>query len=164
MSRISQAAVAKAVCKVRAMDIKQKERLADEVFLEQPNMLAAVLVLTRFGVSMAKLDFVIDLLLICFQSMKESGLAWPVISEEEQERQMQRYVATVKFSEDLSPALKDQTVRQYIDNHPEKALLAYVQTEVMQWMTRVVAEESDKFAMIAAITLVNCIAYVPIRS
>lgn len=164
MSRISQGAVVNAVRKVRAMDIKQKEQLADEVFLDQPNMLAAVLVLTRFGVSMVKLDFAIDLLLICFQAMKESCLVWPVISEDEQERQMQRCVATVKFSEDLSRNLQDQTVRQYIDDHPEKALLAYVQTEVVQWMTRVVPEESDKFVMIAATTLVNCIAYVPMRS
>ena len=57
MSRISIPAVANAVRKVRAMDIKQKEKLVDAVFLEQPNMLAAVLVLPRFGVSMAKLDF-----------------------------------------------------------------------------------------------------------
>ncbi len=161
MSRISIPAVANAVRKVRAMDIKQKEKLVDAVFLEQPNMLAAVLVLPRFGVSMAKLDFLIDLLLICFQSMKESGQAWPVISEDEQERQMQRCVATAKFSEDLSPTLQDQAVRQYIDDHPEKALLAYVQTEVVQWMARIVPEESDKFVMLAATTLVNCIAYAP---
>lgn len=161
-SRISRNALTQAIRKVSSMDLKQKEQLADEVFRDQPNMLAASLVLKQFGVSLAKMDFVIDILLICFQAMKESGLVWPVISEDEQERQMRRYVATVKFNEDLSASLKNESLRQYIDNHPEKALLAYVQTETASWLTRVVPEESDTYVMIAAATFVNCIAHVPL--
>ena len=160
-SRISMGALAQAIRKVRAMDLKQKEQLADEVFRDQRNMLAATLVLKQFGVSLAKMDFVIDMLFICFQAMKESGLVWPMISEDLQERQMQRLVATVKFSEDLNASLKDESMRQYIDDHPEKVLLAYVQTETAGWLTGVVPEESDKYVMLATATFVNCIAHVP---
>ena len=44
----------------------------------------------------------LDILLICFQAMKESGLTWPLITEDEQDKQLARYVAAVKFGEDLN--------------------------------------------------------------
>ena len=43
MSRISRASLDRAIGKVRAMDLKQKEQLADEVFRTQPHMLASFL-------------------------------------------------------------------------------------------------------------------------
>jgi hypothetical protein len=43
MSRISQNHLVKAIAKVRAMDTAQKERLADEIFHAQPNLLGSVL-------------------------------------------------------------------------------------------------------------------------
>ena len=35
--------------------------------------------------------------MVCFQAMKESGVKWPLITEDDQDRQMKRYVTTVKF-------------------------------------------------------------------
>ncbi len=161
MSRISRAALAKAILKVQAMDTGQKEQLAGEVFLAQPNMLAAFAVQKQFGVSLVKMDFVAEIMLICFQAMKESGLTWPVISQDEQECQMQRYVAMVKFGEDMSERLRAKSVQQTIDDHPEKELFAHVQSATAQWLARIVPEESDKYVMMAVATFVNCIAYVP---
>lgn len=51
-------------------------------------------------------------------------------------------------------------MRQYLADHPEKDLLAYVTAETSKWMTRIVAEESDKYVMLAIWNLVNCIAFV----
>ena len=48
----------------------------------------AQLVQQKLGVSAPKMDFLIEIMLICFQAMKESGLIWPRISTDEQERQM----------------------------------------------------------------------------
>ena len=47
--------------------------------------------------------------------MKESGLSWPLITADEQEKQLARYVATVKFGEDLSATLKNIAMEQYIN-------------------------------------------------
>ena len=94
MSRLSTESVEKAVDAVQAMDRAQKERLADEIFRMQPNMLGSILVLPRLGVPMEKVEFAVGVLLVCFQAMKESGLAWPVITEDEQERQLARFGAT----------------------------------------------------------------------
>jgi hypothetical protein len=73
MSRIPRRAVVSAVVKVRAMELTQKERLVDELFQEQSHVFGSFLVQRKFGVSLAKMDFLLDIVLICFQAMKESG-------------------------------------------------------------------------------------------
>lgn len=162
MSRISCKALAQAIIKVRVMGMQQKERLADEIFRVQPHLLASVVVQKQMGVSLEKMDFLFDLLFICFQAMRESGLSWPLITEDEQDRQLGRYVGSVKFGEDLGTSLRDQATRQYVENHPEKELLAYVEVEIVNWLQRIVPEETDKYVMLAAANLVNCIAFVPL--
>src|ERR1035437_6412005 len=113
MSRISPQALAGAIQKIRAMSISQKEMVADELFRDQPNMLGSVLVQKQMGVSFEKIEFLLEILLICFQAMKESGLTWPLITEDEQEKQLTRYVATVKFGDDLSAPLQEHAMKQY---------------------------------------------------
>jgi hypothetical protein len=164
MSRISPVAVARAMSAVKAMNLKQKEAVVDEIFLSQPHMLGSVLVLQKFGVSMEKMEFAFELLLLCFQAMKESGLTWPLITEDEQELQLQLYTTTVKLGEDLSPALRDRLMRQYIENHPEKNLLACVWSETAIWLKSIASEDSDKYVMMVAANLVNCIAFVPVSA
>jgi hypothetical protein len=44
-------------------------------------------------------------------------------------------------------------------SHPEKWLVAYVSSELTSWLKRIVPEESDKYVMLAAWNLVNCIAF-----
>ena len=160
MSRISRNAMVQAISKVRAMDANQKEQLADEVFRVQSHLLGSFLVQTRLGVSLEKMEFLLDILLVSFQAMKESGLPWPLITEDELDRQSRRFVAITKFGDDLSESLRNRSMLQYIEDHPEKELLAYVQMETMKWLKRIVAEESDKYVMLAAWSIVNCIAFV----
>ena len=88
----------RAVAIVQAMDPKQKEQLADELFHAQPNMLASVLVLRQLGVSLQKIDFALVILFVCFQAMEESGLTGPVITEDEQDRQLRRFTAITQLS------------------------------------------------------------------
>jgi hypothetical protein len=161
MSRITRYALARAVAKVRAMDATQKEQLADELFRLQPHVVASLLVQKQLRVSPEKLDFLVEIVLICFHAMKESGLSWPLITEDEQDRQMRRFVATVHFHHDLPGSLCDRAMKQYIEAHPESELLAFVNVEAANWLQRVVPEESDKYVVMAAFNLVNCIAFLP---
>ena len=100
------------------------------------------------------------MLFIFFLAMKESGLTWPVITEDDQDRQLRRFTAISRFTDDLSDDLRVRSMQQYIADHPEKELLAYVTVETNKWMARSVPEESDKYAMLAIWNLVNCIAFV----
>jgi hypothetical protein len=161
MSRISMRELAAAITKIRAMDMKQKEAFVDELVREQPHMFASFLVQQQMGVSFEKMEFLLEILLICYQAMRESGKRWPLITEDEQDRQMSRYVAAVKFGENLSPALSDRAMQQYIAAHPEQPLLAFVTSELAAWLGRITPEDTDNYVMLAATNLVNCIAFVP---
>ena len=55
--------------------------------------------------------------------MKESGLSWPLITEDEQDRQLGRYVAAVQFGDDLSEQLRDRAMKQYIEGIRSKRCL-----------------------------------------
>lgn len=146
------------------MDLAGKVALAEEVSLKQPNLLASCLVQSKLGVAAESVEFLLNILLVCFQAMKGSGHDWLLISEDAQARQMQRYVAAVHFSEDINdPTLADAARKRYLDNHPEAPLLAFVLSECNLWLQdlgrRGTETESDKFVMMAAVNMVNCIAH-----
>jgi hypothetical protein len=161
MSRISHDALLRAIVAVQKMDDVQKMKLADEIFLRQPNMFGSFLVLPSLGVSNKKLGLAFDSLLLCFQAMKESGLKWPVITEDDIDRQSARTTAIIKFYDSFSEShLRKSSAQQYIDDHTEKELLAWVITMGNDWLKSVIPEESDKFVVHVAVNLVNCIANV----
>lgn len=146
------------------MDITQQIALTDEIYIKQPNLLASCLVQARLGADENTVGFLLNILLVCYQAMLESGLDWPLISADEQERQLARTVAAVNFSENLREPTAAETARaQYLASHPEQPLLAFVLGEFGGWLrelARTHAEkESDKFVMMAAVNLVNCIAF-----
>eukprot|EP01037_Dinobryon_pediforme_P020074 gene20074-20611_t len=147
-----------------AQDVSQAAPIpAASIGEEQPNMFGSFLVQKQMGVSFEKMEFLLEILLICFQAMKESGLTWPLITEDEQDKQLARYVATVKFGEDLSSSLQDLAMKQYIENHPEQYLLAFVTVETKDWLSRIALEKTDNYVMLAAANFVNCIAFVPMH-
>ena len=160
--------LAAAIRKVRAMSVKEKEALADEIHLHQPHLLASCLVQPRLGVEQAAVEFLLNILLVCYQSMKESGLQWSVITKDEQERQMQRWIGAVQFSEHAIGSAADWAREQYASQHPEQPLLAFVVSETNQWLREIsernAEAQSDKVVMMASVNLVNCIAGATISS
>ena len=82
MQRINLPVIVQAQRAVQRMSLEQKVALTDEIFKEQPTLLASILVLPRMGVAMAQLDVAIHVLLVTFQAMKLSGHQWPVVTED----------------------------------------------------------------------------------
>jgi hypothetical protein len=168
MSRITIDNITAAIRKVRAMSLKEKEALADEIHRCQPHMLASCLVQSRLGVEPAAIEVLLNILLVCYQAMKESGLQWPVITEDEQERQMQRWIGAVQFSEHAAGSVADAARAQYAGQHPEQPLLGFVLSETNQWLREISQRDgeadSDKFVMMASMNLVNCIAAAAVTS
>ena len=111
MSRISTDAMARALIAAQAMDLQQKEQLADEIFRAQPNLLGSVVVLPQLGVALSKVEFAVEILFVCFLATKESGLTWPVITEVDQDRQLQRFVAITRFGNDLGESLRERSMQ-----------------------------------------------------
>lgn len=160
MSRISQSSLVSAIKALQTMDMKQKALLADEIFREQPNLLGSVLVLPQLGVSLQKIEFALEILFVCFKAMKASGLVWPIVSEDDMDRQSRRFTVIIHFAGDLNERLREDSMQQYIASHPEKELLAYVQSVSAKWSARIVPEESDKYVMLATWNMVICLAFV----
>jgi hypothetical protein len=163
--RISLDQLTAAVQKVEAMTLAEKSALIDEIHQEQPNLLASCLVQPRLGVTQEKLEFLLHVLLVCFQAMKQSARHWPVISEDLQEQQLERVVGSVLFSEDIAnPLLASQARAQYLADHPESPLFTYVVNQCQSWLLDLARNrqeaESDKYVMLAAVNIVNCIAHV----
>ncbi len=160
--RIDQPTLIRAITDVGAMSDSAKETLAAQIQHEQPHLFGSCLVQARLGVPMEKLAFLLHLLFVCYQAMKLTGISWPVISEDELDRQLQRFAGLVKFSDGLSSDLRTTSASQFAADHPEPELLAYVQVETSAWLARVEHEDADKYLLLAAWNLVNCIAYVPL--
>jgi hypothetical protein len=162
--RISIHDVVVAAKRVHGMTQAQKLHLVDEIYEAQPNLLASCLAQPQLGVAPESVEFLLYLLFTAFEAMKESPFDWPMISEVEQEQQLQRLVGSVKFSEELGdPALANTAREQYLVDHPEQPLLAFVLGEVRPWLhdltSRGAGSESDKYVMMAAVNMVNCIAH-----
>ena len=157
---LTQASVAHAAVDIQGMSAAQKVALADEIFIQQPNLLASILVLPRMGVDMTQLEVPIHILLVTFQAMKLSGHAWPVVTEDMQDGCMQRLTARMRFNEGLSPELANGLVQQFCDEHPERYLLAFVYGYLGEHDLLSARTEAEKFLMLAVFNLVECVALV----
>lgn len=140
------------------MTFQDRERLADEVHAVQPNLFYSVLTLQQFGATLAQIEVVLNLLFVFHEAMKISGLTWPVISEDVQERCLKRISARARFIEGLSPQLQARATADAVGDHPEQQLLAYVYGKFKDSGLLGIKTEAEKMLMLAALNLVECIA------
>jgi hypothetical protein len=134
--------------------------LADEIFAQQPNLLASILALPRMGVGMVELEVPLHILLVTFQAMKHSGHVWPIVTEDVQDGCMQRLTARARFNEGLPGNLADKVVQQFCDEHPERNLLAFVYGYLGEHDLLRVRTEAEKYLLVAALNLAECVAFV----
>jgi hypothetical protein len=150
--------LAAAIRAAAAMDIKEKERICDTIHATQPNLLASVMALRSFGISMATIEIVLNILIVLHLAIVESGQVLATVTEDEQDRQLSRYTASVRFAKGLDAASFMRSLEQTTAYRKERFLLAYVLSTLMRSGIATQKEEKAKFPMLAAINLVNCIA------
>ena len=158
MPSISSRLLVDAVLRVERMSFKARERLADEIHDRQPNLFFSVLALQRCGASLEQIEVVLNLLFVFYEAMRASGRTWPVISEDVQDRCLQRISARVRFIEGLTAQQQAQAVSDAITDHPEQQLLAYVFGKFRDHGLHGIETEAEKMLMLAALNLVECIA------
>lgn len=158
MGVITQAVMVQAAIDVNGMSPSQKVRLADEIFAQQPNLLASILVLPNMGVDMLTLEVPLHILFAAFQAMKLSGHTWPLISEDVQDRCLQRLTARARFNEGLPKHLADQMVQQFCDEHRQRHLLAFVYGYLGDHDLMQVRTDAEKYLMLSVLNLVECLA------
>lgn len=160
MGRLTQRVVIEADVDVRRMSHDQKVRLADEIYAQQPNMLASILALPRMGVDMAQLEVTLHILLVTFQAMKLSGHHWPLVTEDIQDGCLQRLTARALFNEGVPEDLATKVVEQFHYEHAERYLLAFVYGYLGDHDLMDVRTEAEKYLMLGALNLVECLAFV----
>lgn len=158
MASISSRNLVSAVRRVERMDLRDRERLAEEVHAQQPNLFFSVLVLQRYGATLEQLEVVLIVLLVFHEAMKGSGKRWPVISEDVQERCLARIAGRVRFIEGLTPQLRAQATANAVGDHSEQQLLAYVFGKLKEKGLLGIETEAEKMLILAALNLVECIA------
>ena len=142
----------------RAHGLPDRERLAEKVHAQQPNLFFSVLALQRHGATLAQVEVVLNLLLVFHESMQISGRAWPVISEDVQERCLTRISGRVRFIEGLTPQQQTQATSDAVGDHSEKQLLAYAFGKFKENGLLDIKTEAGKMLILAALNLVECIA------
>jgi len=113
MTLLTQSVMGRANIDVNRMSPQDKVALAEDIHARQPNLLASILVLPRYGVDMLQLEVAIHLKLVAFQAMKHCGYALPTISEDVQEACLQRLTATMRFTEGVPPDLVEQMITNF---------------------------------------------------
>src|SRR5215470_9260944 len=114
---VSAAHLAVAITTAASMDIREKERICDRIYAAQPNLLGSVLAQRSLGVSMPTIDVLLNVLIVLYLA---------IVSETDQERELQRFTATVRFTEGLGSDALAQSIEQTIAYRKEKFLFAYV--------------------------------------
>jgi hypothetical protein len=155
---ISEINLIRAIDKAQKLDIKDKELICDEIFIEQPNLLASVLVQQQMGNKLEEIDVLLDILIVLHLAVEESGKRIQKVSEEDQEHQLKVLSATIRFSEGMNNSLVQSSINQYIANHNEKLLLAYVLGAMKDAKFFENNKENSKYLIMAGVNLVNCIA------
>ncbi len=145
MTLLTQAMMFRAHIDVDRMSAQQKVELADEIYVQQPNLLAPILVLPRYGVEMLQLEVPIYVLLVALQAMKHYGHAMPTIAEDIQEVCSQRLRARMKFTEGVPPALVAQMITNSCVDQPMR-LQSVLEPDALHDSERRVANFSRQFA------------------
>ena len=158
-AKVTEKHVAQALIKVRAMDIARKVQSVSEIAEQQPILLSMVLAQRNFEATFEQIGVLLELLLTCWEAMRESGHSWPKIEEKGQKRCLARLAGQLKFGDGLPYALKSQAIENWTNSHPEKPLLALALFELQDKGLSNISTETEKVLAITALGIIECIAY-----
>jgi len=155
---ISQAVLTQAAVDVARMSFAEREQLVDEIYLQQPNLLASVMVQHQMGASLPQTEDLLNILLVAYRTMKISGYHWPVISEDDQDVCLQRLTGKTRFIEGLDAAALQRALSQKIEQHSEPYLLAFILGQLKENDLLGIRTDVEKYLVLAALNLAECIA------
>jgi hypothetical protein len=158
MPRIQPDHIVAAQRRIEPLSLEQGEALADAIFASQPNLLASILVLSRFGVSNQDLDVALRILFICHEAVRATGFVLPEIGEADLELCLARVAGRGKFIEGLSKDSAVQAVADHVHEHAEPHLLAVVYDLLHKHDLTSVRTEAEQYLVLAVLNLVESIS------
>jgi len=158
MTKVSDIALRDAVQQFAHLDMKAKEAVCDEIFMEQPNLLASVLVLTKMSASPLQIGAALEILIVTHLALKEAGVRIVKITEDEQEKQLRRLSASIKYTSGMEPHLVNESIRQYVGFREEPWLLSYAFARMQGAEILKSTDENSKHLALSTLNIVGCIA------
>ena len=155
---ISVVHLAAAIRSAAKMGLREKEGVCDRVYAGQPNLLGSVLAVRSFGADMATIEVLLDILIVLQLAVEESGQVLATVTEADQERELRRFTASIRFAEGLSDNAFAQSFQQTTAYKREPLLLAHVIDVLKRGGIADFRNEASKYPFLAAMNLVNCIA------
>ena len=157
MAKIKESALVQAIKKSSQMDLAESEEVIDEIYLEQPNILASVLVQNQMGNKIEDVEVLLNILIVTFLALKYSGVKLEKISEKTQEKELARYTGHVGFLEGLNNKNTEAAIHQFTESKSEKALMAYVIETMLKAGFAKRKNKSAKYLVMTGVNIVNCI-------
>jgi hypothetical protein len=99
---VSAADLAAAITTAASMGIREKEQVCDRIPAEQPSLLGSVLAQ----------HVLLHILIVLYLAIEQSGQVLAIVSEADQERELQRFTAAVRFTEGLAGDALAQSIEQ----------------------------------------------------
>lgn len=155
---VSAAHLAAAITTAASMGIREKERVCDRIYAAQPNLLGSVLAQRLLGVSMPTIDILLNILIVLYLAIEESGQVLAIVSEADQERELRRFTGAIRCTEGLGSDALAQSIVQTTAYRRETFFFAYVVNIRQRTGLMHLPNETSKYLILVAINLVNCIA------
>jgi len=157
MAKIKESSLVQAIKKSSEMDLAESEKVVDEIYLEQPNLLASVLVQNQMGNKIEDVEVLLNILIVSFLALKYSGVKLEKISEQTQEKELAKYTGHIGFLEGLNNKNTEVAINQFTESKSEKALMAYVIGTMLKAGFAKRKNESAKYLVMTGVNIVNCI-------
>jgi hypothetical protein len=155
--KIKESALIQAIKRSNQMDLIESEKVVDEIYLEQPNLLASVLVQNQMGNKLEDVDVLLNILIVTFLALKYSNVKLEMITENIQEKEMAKFAGHFEFLEGLNQKNTEEAINQFSDNKSEKLLFSYAMGAMMEAGFTQRKNESAKYLLMSGVNIVNCV-------
>lgn len=162
MNQISKEHLSSASMELKNMDYPEKKRLADEMRRNQPDLFDSIFELKeKTNIFVAKIEFILNIVLICYLALKKSGGSLPHITKKEIDDQTVHFLEIVGVENWFNNQSIEKTLNQTLGDNPEGVFSSFAHSELIFWIYNdVTLEKNDKYVILVAVSLVNAIEHV----
>lgn len=111
---------------IMRLNLREKEGFCDEIFENQPSLLAHVLALSEVGASHEKIEHVIHNLMVLYHIFTSNGTKLRTITEDDIERAFKNNIAMLQLLATESRTERERIIKLSTTKHPEQNVLAFL--------------------------------------
>ena len=135
---------------VMSLDMHEKEKLTDEIYVRQPNILGMIHVLANLNVPLDKIEIVLFILLVLYDAfVNRSGLKIPLITEDMIEKANDNNTAMLNYIDKDGYSIIGKSML----NSPNKIILAFVIGHLNEHGFSIQSESNEQCVRVAKVIM-----------